>query len=78
MCICWASNQRTHQPPFLSTMMDIEKIHKFFLEVISKFLGNTKGSDYQRIVENMLTCFQALGCRMSLKVHFHMQMKIIF
>ena len=43
-----------------------------FTEVISKFLGNTKDSDYKAIVENMLACFEALGCRMSLKVHFYM------
>ena len=42
----------------------------FFAEVVSKFLGNTKDSDYQNIVENILACFEALGCRMSLKVHF--------
>ena len=41
-----------------------------FVEVVSKFLGNTKDSDYKSIVENMLACFEALGCRMSLKVHF--------
>ena len=38
--------------------------------VILKFLGNTKDSDYKTIVENMLACFEALGCRMSLKVYF--------
>ena len=40
-----------------------------FEEVVSKLLGNTKDSDYQNIVK-MLACFEALGCRMSLKVHF--------
>ena len=29
-----------------------------------------KDSDYKTIVENVLACFEALGCRMSLKVHF--------
>ena len=42
----------------------------FFSEVASKFLANTKDSDYKTIVENMLACFEALGCHMSLKVHF--------
>ena len=52
-------------------MTDVEKkAWLFFVEVVSKFLGNTKDPDYQNIVENMLACFQALGCRMSLKVHF--------
>ena len=42
----------------------------FIAEVVSKFLGNTKDSNYKTIFENMLACFEALGCRMSLKVHF--------
>ena len=42
----------------------------FFAEVVSKFRGNAKCSDCKPIVENMLACFEALGCRMSLKVHF--------
>ena len=41
-----------------------------FAKVVSKFLGNTKDFDYKTIVENMLACFEALGCHMSLKVHF--------
>ena len=61
----------TKDPQFLSTMTDVEKkAWLSFVEVVSKFLGNTKDPDYQNIVENMLACFQALGCRMSLKVHF--------
>ena len=36
----------------------------------SKFLGLTKDSDNKTIVDNMLVCFEALGCRMSLKFHF--------
>ena len=43
---------------------------KLSFAVVSKFLGNTKNSDYQSIVGNMLACFEALGCRTSLKVHF--------
>ena len=47
-----------------------KKTWLFFAEVISKFLGNTKDSDYKTIAENMLVCFEALGYRMSLKVLF--------
>ena len=58
-------------PQFLSTMTDVEKnAWLSFSEVVSKFLGNTKAPDYEKIVGNMLTCFEALGCLMSLKVHF--------
>ena len=45
-----------------------------FLKVISIFLGNTGDPDYQSIVERMLTCFQELGCHMSLKVHFYIHL----
>ena len=55
---------------FLSTMTNVEKTWLSFAEVVSKFLGNTTDSDYQNIVGNMLACFEALGCRTSLKVHF--------
>ena len=45
----------TKHPQFLSTMTDVEKkAWLFFVEVVSKFLGNTKDPDYQNIVENML------------------------
>ena len=56
---------------FLSTMTDVEKnAWLSFTEVISKFLGNTKDPDYKNIVESMLASYEALGCRMSLKVYF--------
>ena len=58
-------------PQFLSTMTDVEKkAWLSFSEVVSKFLGNIMVSDSQNIVENMLAYFEALGCRLSLKVHF--------
>ncbi|KAK5642437.1 hypothetical protein RI129_008604 [Pyrocoelia pectoralis] len=41
-----------------------------FKEVIEKFLGNNKDPNYKQIVKRMLKAFQALGCLMSLKVHF--------
>jgi len=52
-------------------MTDVEKnAWLSFSEVVSKFLGNIKALDYEKIVDNMMTCFKALGCLMSLKVHF--------
>lgn len=38
--------------------------------VMSQFLGNNKAPNYEQIVNDMLSAFQKLGCRMSLKVHF--------
>ena len=51
-------------------MKGMEKSMAFFGKVVSKFLGNTKDSDDQNIAENMLACFEALGCRLNLKVNF--------
>ncbi|XP_028029325.1 uncharacterized protein LOC114242387 [Bombyx mandarina] len=31
--------------------------------------GNNKAENYEKLVEDMLTNFKAMGCRMSLKVH---------
>jgi hypothetical protein len=41
-----------------------------FKEVIAKFLGIYKDSIYKQVVEKMLEKFIALGCAMSLNVHF--------
>ena len=38
--------------------------------VIKNFLGNHKSLDYKDIIGRMLEKFKALGCNMSLKVHF--------
>ncbi|CAF4947727.1 unnamed protein product [Pieris macdunnoughi] len=40
-----------------------------FKAVVSGFLGNNKAENYEKLVEDMLTNFKAMGCRMSLKVH---------
>jgi hypothetical protein len=36
----------------------------------AKFLGNYKDPNYKQVVEKVLENFIALGCAMSLKVHF--------
>ena len=41
-----------------------------YVSVVKKFLGKTKADCYQDIVKQMLTNFQALGARMSIKVHY--------
>ena len=64
--------KKTHQRCTISIYHNgcRKKAWLFFAEVISKFLDDTKDSEYKIIVENMLACFEALGYRMSLKVHF--------
>ena len=56
---------------FLSTMMDMKKKHGFPLQKwYQSFLATLKDSDYQSNVKKRRAGFEALGCRMSLKVHF--------
>ncbi|UYV70901.1 hypothetical protein LAZ67_8001059 [Cordylochernes scorpioides] len=40
------------------------------IQVIRGSLGNHKADDYYvELVENLITCYGAMGCRMSLKIH---------
>ena len=41
-----------------------------YVSVIREFLGNTKASNYRNLVDVMLQNFQALGERMSIKLHY--------
>jgi len=41
-----------------------------YVSVIREFLGNTKASNYRNLVDVMLQNFQALGARMSIKLHY--------
>ena len=41
-----------------------------YVSVIREFLGNTKASNYRNRVDVMLQNFQALGARMSIKLHY--------
>ena len=41
-----------------------------YVSVIREFLGNTKASNHRNLVDVMLQNFQALGARMSIKLHY--------
>ena len=41
-----------------------------YVSVAREFLGNTKASNYQHLVDLMLRNFQGLGARMSIKLHY--------
>ena len=41
-----------------------------YVSVVKEFLGKTKADCYQDIVKQMLTNFQAVGARMSIKIHY--------
>ena len=41
-----------------------------FKKICKDLLGNHKASKYQDVVEDLLTSYKAMGCNMSLKIHF--------
>lgn len=41
-----------------------------FVSVCENFLGNTKSENYEQIVNNMLSAYHAMGCKMSIKLHY--------
>lgn len=58
-------------PNFDESMQDIErKTWHSFKSIISNFLGNHRSQEYERVVNDLLNNYQALGARMSIKMHF--------
>ena len=52
-------------------MSEVEKrACNAFVAVVIGFLRNTKTANYKDLVETLLDSFHALGCNMSIKVHF--------
>ena len=41
-----------------------------FKKICKDFLGNHKAANYQDVVQDLLTSYKAMGCNMSLKIHF--------
>jgi len=41
-----------------------------FKRIFKDFLGNHKAANYQDVVQDLLTSYTAMGCNMSLKIHF--------
>jgi len=56
---------------FTDHMTDIEKAAwTSFKNVSHNFLGNNKSQNYKELVSAMIRNYQALGCNMSVKMHF--------
>ena len=47
-----------------------KKPWKGFQSVATEFLGNYKAGNYKHLVSKLLKSYKALGCNMSLKIHF--------
>ena len=56
---------------FIESMNDAEaRAWKSFVSVAKNFLGNQCAENYEDLIEEMLRSFEALGCRMSIKLHY--------
>ena len=56
---------------FTSTMSDLEKnAWLSFKDIVKNFLGNTRASNYTKIVQKLLERYKALGSNMSIKLNF--------
>jgi len=41
-----------------------------FKKIFKDFLGNHKAANYQDVVQDLLTSYKAMGCNMTMKIHF--------
>ena len=56
---------------FVDMLNDIERRAWIaFTAVVKDFLGNVKSDNYRAIVTELIDAYQAMGCNMSLKMHF--------
>ena len=56
---------------FVKSMNAIESAAwNSFVEVVQKFLGNHKASNYKQLVMHMLKCFEEHGANRSIKLHY--------
>ncbi len=58
---------------FEQTMDDLQlTAWKAFRAICNEFLGNYRSPNYMNLVQQLLHSYEALGCKMSLKLHFLM------
>ena len=63
--------QLIRDPEFENSMNDVElEAWKAFVLVVKNFLGNNKATNYEELLNNMLTAFRNLGCNMSVNMHY--------
>jgi len=57
--------------PFGEDLNETEGTERLpFKRICKDFLGNHKASNYQDVVQDLLTSYKAMGYNMSLKIHF--------
>ena len=56
---------------FVACMTSTEaRAPKDFAEVIKNFLGNKREHNYKDLLQEMLSGFEAIGCYMSINLHY--------
>ena len=56
---------------FPAKLSDLERVAWLsFKDLCTGFLGNEKSADYKDLVNKIVNSYQAIGARMSLKIHF--------
>ncbi len=62
--------QLINSDAFARTLSRVERAAwSSFVAVVQGFLGNNKATDYGRLIEQLITSYRRMGCRMSLKLH---------
>ena len=69
---CWSTDQGAFQGQGFNNILegDEQCAWESFKMVATHFLGNDRAENYRELVGNLLSCYQKLGCNMSLKIHF--------
>ena len=58
-------------PDFKSHLNQLElTAWESFIKVVENFLGNRRDENYPKLVDDLLSAYHKMGCRMSLKMHF--------
>jgi len=61
-------------PQIREMMQDLNETERnawlSFKRIGKDFLGNHKAANYHAVVQDLLTSYKAMGCNMSLKIHF--------
>ncbi|ENN71795.1 hypothetical protein D910_10242, partial [Dendroctonus ponderosae] len=50
--------------------LKLKKAWDVLVKVCHNFLGNQKANNYRQIIRELISAYKALGCNMSLKIHF--------
>ena len=67
-----------HDEEFTRKLKPLErKAWSSFIDVVEGFLGNHKVENYKEVVQHLIRSYQAMGCRMSIKMHvFHSHLEV--